>query len=202
MILTIHQPNFIPWLPFFLKMASADVFILLRHCQYEKSGFQNRFNRAGIWYTLPTKKDGSQSLIVDKLYVELEKNWSKIHARLSAIHPTLGRILDGWKESGVVTPSLANTNEAIIRDIAARLGIKTRIEQDFPTSDTRDDRLIALCKKYGADTYLAGPSGPKYMEARKWREAGIRVEVQTVEEGEKRCILDVLADEEMKNGKL
>ena len=44
MTITIHQPNFMPWYPFFEKIQQADIFVLLGHCQFEKNGFQNRFS--------------------------------------------------------------------------------------------------------------------------------------------------------------
>ena len=56
MIVTIHQPNFIPWYPFFQKMEQSDIFIMLGHCQFEKNGFQNRFQINNAWNTLSVKK--------------------------------------------------------------------------------------------------------------------------------------------------
>ena len=67
MILTIHQPNFMPWYPFFQKMEQADIFVLLGNCQFEKNGFQNRFQMQGLWNTLSVKK-GTHS-IIEKQYV-------------------------------------------------------------------------------------------------------------------------------------
>ena len=51
----IHQPAFIPWFPFFYKMAQSDFFVLLEHCQFEKNGYQNRCEVRGKWWTLPVK---------------------------------------------------------------------------------------------------------------------------------------------------
>ena len=67
MIVTIHQPNFIPWYPFFQKMEQADLFILLGHCQFEKNGFQNRFQLENTWNTLSVKK--GKEPIVEKEYI-------------------------------------------------------------------------------------------------------------------------------------
>ena len=44
MKISIHQPNFVPWYPFFQKIQQCDKFIILTHCQFEKNGYQNRFN--------------------------------------------------------------------------------------------------------------------------------------------------------------
>ena len=40
MRISIHQPNFVPWYPFFQKIQQCDKFIILTHCQFEKNGYQ------------------------------------------------------------------------------------------------------------------------------------------------------------------
>lgn len=65
-VVAIHQPNFMPWFPFFYKMASCDVFVLLMHCQFEKNGYQNRFLYKDKWITNPVRS--GTGLIFDKAY--------------------------------------------------------------------------------------------------------------------------------------
>lgn len=64
----IHQPNFIPYFPFFYKMASVDVFIILSYCNFEKNNYQNRYllNGKDKWVTKSVSKEGRR--IVDKIY--------------------------------------------------------------------------------------------------------------------------------------
>ena len=80
MIVTIHQPNFVPWYPFFQKMEQADLFILLGHCQFEKNGFQNRFQLENTWNTFSVKK--GKEPIIEKQYINPEHDWMKIKKRL------------------------------------------------------------------------------------------------------------------------
>ncbi len=56
MIISIHQPNFMPWNPFFEKIQQSDMFVCLTQCQFEKNGYQNRFNFNDKWYTMSVKK--------------------------------------------------------------------------------------------------------------------------------------------------
>ena len=67
MLLAAHQPNLIPWLPFFRKIALSDKFVILRYVQFEKNGFQNRFNHKDKWMTMPVKS-GLETL-AEKVYV-------------------------------------------------------------------------------------------------------------------------------------
>lgn len=64
--IAIHQANFFPWFPFFYKMAKADVFIVMIHCQFEKNGFQNRALVNDKWWSVPVT--GGTMAIKDKHY--------------------------------------------------------------------------------------------------------------------------------------
>lgn len=65
----IHQANFIPWVPFFYKMAQCDIFVILRHTQFRKGGFENRYNLSnGEWVTKPVI--GGIDYLIDKKYAD------------------------------------------------------------------------------------------------------------------------------------
>ena len=83
MIVTIHQPNFVPWYPYFQKIEQADVFVLLGNCQFEKNGYQNRFYLKDKWNTLSVKK--GLELINKKYYIDPIKDWSKIKNSIRSI---------------------------------------------------------------------------------------------------------------------
>jgi len=66
--IAIHQANFVPWYPFFYKMAMADKFVILQNVQFEKNGYQNRYMSKGAWVTKPVKSGLER--IVDKEYTD------------------------------------------------------------------------------------------------------------------------------------
>jgi len=68
MLIAIHQPNFLPWFPFFEKMDQCDIFIILTETQYEKNGFTNRCKVNGKWWTNPIDK--GLRPIIDKRYTD------------------------------------------------------------------------------------------------------------------------------------
>ena len=66
----------------------------------------------------------------------------------------------------------------MVKRLAAILGIETPIHVasglgSFP--EDPDERLIALTKHFGADTYLAGNGGHEYMDLEKYERAGVEV---------------------------
>lgn len=180
----IHQPNFFPWIPFFEKIRSVDVFVILGHCQFEKNNYQNRFFYRDVWRTMSTNK--GLEPIVDKRYIDPQKDWNKIKTNLSDKKEILS-----WYDS-CISESLYETNKQIILKTLSKLGIKTSIEYDYPTDLVSTDRLVQICKNLGATRYLSGQGGKKYMELDKFTLAGIDVDFQVVSDVQKRHVLDIL----------
>ena len=42
MVISVHQPQYIPWLGYFDKIAASDAFVFLDDVQYKARAFQNR----------------------------------------------------------------------------------------------------------------------------------------------------------------
>ena len=62
----IHQPNFCPTFPYFVKMELADRFVILNHVQFSKTGYQNYQNLFGGRWTNPVNH--GNITIKDKTY--------------------------------------------------------------------------------------------------------------------------------------
>jgi hypothetical protein len=73
-------------------------------------------------------------------------------------------------ETVTVKPSLRIT-------ISTLLGIATKIiiasHLDCPLEGT--ERLVEICRRVGADTYLSGSGGSKYQDEATFAEAGIKL---------------------------
>ena len=41
-VVSIHQPEYLPWLGFFKKMMNSELFVFLDDVQFRKKGWQNR----------------------------------------------------------------------------------------------------------------------------------------------------------------
>lgn len=168
MRIAIHQPNFFPYMGFFQKMDSVDVFCILSNCQFEKNNYQNRFQYNGRWHTMRVSKKIED--INKKEYLEPHYDWNKIKRGIKT---------DLSYFDACINESLFHTNVSIIKRIATKLGIQTKIVHDYPTYLTGTDRLIDLCLRYDCDTYLSGTGGNKYLEASKFDKAGLKLETQT-----------------------
>jgi hypothetical protein len=185
MKLAIHQPHYMPWPGYLAKRAAADLFIYLDTVQYEKNGWQNRnqiVTPAGPrWLTIPVHaRLGSP---IHEVRIDVGQPWRRQHRRLIeqayGRAPYFPRYRDAlweffdrdWKE--LAPAAVASTDW-----LASALGVTTpaRLASQLG-ADALDatERLVALCRAVGADTYLAGRDGAAYMDLTRFERAGISV---------------------------
>jgi len=183
--IAIHQPNYLPWLGFFYKMARADIFVLLDNVQYEKNGPTNRVKiktpQGGTWLSLPVKRKFPQLIKETELInfseekerhiKTIELNYKKAKY-FDFLFPELKEIFKkNWQY-------LSQLNIELIELLKEKLGIKTKLEiaSNYDISGKGDELLLNICKKFNADVYLSGRGGKKYQDEEKFKEAGIKLE--------------------------
>ncbi len=183
MRVAIHQPNFMPWWPYFDKIKRCDRFVIMSYCQFESGERQNRFEFGGRWYTMGVPK-GIQQLR-EKRYSAPQYDWLKIKRRLPQYATFLSQFDD------CISADLVGTNTEIILRLCRILGIKTEIVFDQQTDLVATARLVHICRQFGATHYLSGMSGRSYLDIGQFSDAGITVEYQ----GEVNCspIIEVLS---------
>ena len=179
MRLSLHQPNFFPYYPFFQKMQESDIFLIMFHCQYENRNYQNRFNIGENWYTMSVNKgiqiqnnSSPKDSIFSKKYSNYKNDWDKIKSRL----PNYKTILGEFDNS--ICESLPETNISIILKIKKMLNINTPIVFDYPTDLKSTDRIIDLCEKYSATEYFSGISGSNYLNIETFNKKNIKLSFQ------------------------
>ena len=189
MKVAIHQPHYLPWLGYLAKWAAADLLIFLDTVQYEKNGWQNR-NRiktadGARWLTVPVRvRLGTR---IADVAVDCEQPWASRH--LNALEhayadaPCWGVHRDALATlyehaASRLSPIAMASAEWLARAVGirtpVRLASSLAVDDDDPTG-----RLIALCRAVGADTYLAGGHGGRYLDGTRFAEAGIRVLYQS-----------------------
>jgi hypothetical protein len=188
---TIHQPQYLPWLGYLAKWAAADLFIVLDVVQYEKNGWQNR-NRiktqAGPrWLTVPVH--ARRHTPISEVAIDGSRAWAARHlrtiehayadaARLAAYRRDLAELYARpWTHLvPLATASALWLARAVGITTPMRLASELGVTSGDPTG-----RLVALCRAVGADTYLAGPDGARYMDLDQFAAAGIDVLAQRYE---------------------
>jgi hypothetical protein len=185
MILSVHQPNFFPWLPYFKKIQESDVFVILGNVQFARRQFQNRFFYKDRWNTMSVNSGLQSDLIVDKSYLKPIEDWTKIKRGLNEDNLN--------KFDSHIGHNLYQTNVSIIYSLLRELNISTPILEDSHIQNLNaSERIIKLCKENGADTYLTGPSGKKYLDISLFQHYGISIQDFNYGEDEAISVLELL----------
>ena len=187
MRVAIHQPQYLPWLGYLDKLDLADVFVVLDTVQFKKHEWQNR-NRIRTkegwqWLTVPIIDRFPER--IDHVEVNATADWSRKHRQALRLHYGRAR---HWEPLGPALLALLERPWTRLRDlnIAAldllcdQLGIATRrlLASSLSAREDPTDRLIDLCRAVGGTEYLAGESGPAYMDLGRFARAGIAVSAQ------------------------
>lgn len=186
----IHQPNFLPWVGYFDKIARVDTFVLFDDVQLPQGkSFCSRVKIKGIngpqWLTVPVSKK-SKTLINQ---VEIVQNgWARKHVR--TIESLYGKapyfekfwpairatILEDWE-------LLADMNCALIETITRLVGIETNlIRSSTLNSDvvSADERILSILKSTNATVYVSGEGAGsrRYVQCEGMAAEGVRLEWQ------------------------
>ena len=184
MRLSVHQPQYIPWLGYFDKIAKSDCFVFLDEVQYKHREFQNRnkirTKNGWIWLSVPVESKGKGRQRIRDIKIDDTFPWQ--HKHKGSLETWYGRA-PFFKEHFPVFQEifekkwekLKDLNVYIIEYILKILNIKTPIyyESGLDIKSTKTDRIIEICRKLKADTYFSGIGGRQYLEEDRIKRAGL-----------------------------
>ena len=172
-IVSIHQPNFLPYPGLFCKIAASDTFVIYDTAQYVRGEYHNR-NRLIIggtptWATIPVSFHlGDRIRDVRISPRDLEKTWLKIcqaYAKAEFSNECREFLASAFLDAN---ESLCDFNTEIIARICRGLGLNTEIHllsQLIPeTTNRATQALIEICVTEMASEYLSGTGGRNYLE--------------------------------------
>lgn len=185
----VLQPSYLPWLGYFEQLAKADDFVYYDDVQYDKHGWRNR-NRVKTsqgpqWLTVPVLTHGQEDDSIRAARIDVRQPWARKHLMtlrtyyakapyFAEIYEPLAAMLQrDWQ-------GIAALDEALISWIAGYLGLAPRVHRasDLGISGGKTERLVNLCRHFGADTYFSGRAATDYLDMAQFEAAGIRVEFQ------------------------
>lgn len=164
MKITIHQPEHFPYIGFFQKMKSADLFVILDDVQYTKGNFQNRNkfknkNNVDEWFTIELQPNANKlninevlvsnnekwkRTIISKLKTNFKKDFSEVYKFNRLIDINMASIDYCRNQLEITTPMI----------FSSELGIKT----------TSSQRLADICRCLNATEYISGNGGKTYLD--------------------------------------
>jgi hypothetical protein len=184
MILTAHQPVYLPWLGLFHKIALADLFVSFNQVQYQVRDWNNR-NRiktqsGPLWLSVPVVHNNH----LERKYAEIEidntQPWGRKHWKSLLVNyrkaPHFSRYADYFEDCYKREwKTLLELNESMLRWFLETLGIAVPVRSagDFSFSGVKSGLVLDMCLQLGADLYVFGAQGRDYADLAAFEAAGV-----------------------------
>jgi hypothetical protein len=190
MIVTIHQPAYLPWLGYFDKIARSDIFVFLDTVQLEIGrSYVNRNQIKTVngptWLTIPVLRKGRRAQTIAQTETDPQMPWRQKHLR--AINFAYARA-PRFNMNFQKIEKLFSSNETLLAEICYQqlafwvqeLGIKTQIVRAsaLPEMGKKSDLILNICRYFGARRYISGKLGRSYLNETDFRQSNIDIEYQ------------------------
>ena len=186
MIVTIHQPEHLPWLGLYNKIAKCEKFVILDSVQYEKNYFQSRNRILGSngvqWIGIPVYTKGHMGGDIAHTEIAQTPPWKEKYLR--TIQQSYGKydyfpdVFPLIEEAiGLETEYFCDINIAMICAFCSALDIHPEVirSSTLGAEGLKSELILDICKRTEADLYIAGPSGRDYLDIASFDAAGIQV---------------------------
>jgi len=189
MILTAHQPAYLPWLGYFHKVALADVFVILDSVQYEKNSFINRnrikTSNGEAWLTIPVEMKGHLDRTIRDVRIDSRSNWRKKHWNSLLLNYRKAAFFDRYADFfehyyRMETCSLSEFIEVSRVFFLKELNIAPRILKlsEMAIASKKQELIIDLCKATHSKAFVFGALGRNYATAELFEKNGINTYFQ------------------------
>lgn len=187
----VHQPNFFPRLSTLAKLFRADVWVVLDNVQFAARDYQHRARLAPLadpaaqrWLTVPVHRPRGRASLINELRLADEDTPQRVarlvrqYYRRAPHWASAGAAVDEVLAELAMTDRLVDVAEVSTRALLARLGWRGEVVRSSTVTAGagRSARLADLTRAVGADTYLCGPGGARYLDEAPFTAHGLTVE--------------------------
>lgn len=183
MIISAHQPAYMPWPGYLHRVAISDKFIVLDNVQFEKNSFTNRNKIKGpngaVWLTVPVSQKGHMSGTIAELKIANDK-WSKkqwktiqqayAKAPYFNIHKNFfdNIFSQHWNK-------LSLLNQTILDYLLLQFEIYTPIISlgELAVKGKKQELILDICNALGANEFIFGGHGKEYVDEEYFKKSGV-----------------------------
>lgn len=189
MILSAHQPAYLPWLGYFEKISRSDIFIYLDSVQFEKNSYINRNKiktpQGSQWLTVPVKTKGHTNSTLIDTEIDNLQTWRVKHLKAVEMNYRKAKYYEDCypklqKLMLVPTNNLAELCWQHLNFWVKEFDIGTKIirSSTLNLKDKKSDLVLDLCKRYSANHYLSGELGVNYLVSEDFSSENIDIRYQ------------------------
>ncbi len=179
LVVSIHQPNYFPWLGYFFKIYASDIFIFLDDVAYSSSSLTKRcFLRKQVaaqdktYLRVPLQKYQYPAqlpvLQIDhqQAWQERQRNQILSVYRTAPYFETYFPLVEALLRASRADEKLIAFNERVIVKILEVLAIPTQIirSSNLPVAGKKADYVLALVKHCQGNIYLSGTGAKQYQD--------------------------------------
>lgn len=189
LIVTAHQPAYLPWLGYIHKIALSDIFVLLDEVQFEKNSFTNRNKiwsaNGEVMLTVPLLTKGYKDKPLCIVEINNTENWSTKHWK--TLEQNYRKALffaryAPWLESVYTKKweTIVSLTAAMLNFFLADMNISTKIirQSELGLESRKHELVLDLCKRTNAQIYISGKLGRNYLDIVPFQNAGMEVYFQ------------------------
>lgn len=186
MILTAHQPVYIPWLGLFHKIALSDQYCIFDIAQYQTKDYNNRnkikTSNGSIWLSVPVESKNHFTKSVGEIKIH-QNGWQKKHFKsIDLAYKKAPFYSDYISEIehillGQSYVQLADLNRAFLEFGLRCLGIEVPIvtASNYNFTGQKSDLVLDMVEKLNANCYIFGAQGEDYAKKEDFEAANIYI---------------------------
>jgi hypothetical protein len=173
-IVGVVQPTYLPWLPFFERMAAADVFVLLDDVAFSKNA---SFNRNAVktaqgrtMLTVPVLHSGASGARLDAVAVDRTRGWARKHwltiSQAYGKAPYWPQYKDALADYFLRDhgPALIDWTLPMIHLLRDAFGLTVPFVRSsaMGVETRRNEKLADICKALGGTHFIVKPGTESY----------------------------------------
>lgn len=171
MIISIHQPDYIPYPGYFYKIAKCDCFVFLDDAQYSNVGFTNwnkiKTPQGSLRLKIPVEQTLGDTIqeVTTKDYLK----WKEKHLKTLKMNYAKSKWFqdiygDIEKTLLIEYTNIAELNIALILFICNKFGLSKKFvrSSSLGISSGKEERVINICHALGGSIYLSGNGARVY----------------------------------------
>lgn len=189
MILTGHQPTYLPWIGLFNKISSSDCFVLFDSVQYSQKEWMNRNKiktpNGEIFLNVPVLKKSFLKKKINEIKINNSIDWKRKHlksiklnySRTKFYKTYISYFEDIYSKEWI---HLSDLNFYMLKLFIKLLGIKVKILKlsDLNIPGKKSELILNLCLKLEAKKFIFGKQGINYADIESFKRKKIDITFQ------------------------
>jgi hypothetical protein len=179
---SIHQPNYIPWLGYFYKIFQSDYFVFLDDVQFSNEGMHNyhyiKTKNGPLRIRIPVHQTLGDK--ISEVKIKNELNWREKHLTLLRQNYGDAEYFDEvfsdfmnliYEEHQY----LSSLNMSIIKFICRKLGMESQFfnSSELNISTAKETKILDICTKLNCGIYYSGTGARAYQNDEHFQDRGI-----------------------------